>query len=309
MQREDMPLTSEKRSMLVTGLVLLGLIVWAYWPVFSEMAEKWSTDPQYSHGYLVPLFAIGLAYWRRHNLKLDQCRMDWRGLILLTPGIVLFLAGGFFYFDFAAAISLILTLAGAVLIVAGPVALRWSLPMVGFLAFMVPLPFAVEMALSHPLRRIATQGSTWILQTIGFPAVSEGNTILLEHGRIAVVEACSGLSMLLTFAAMTTAVAMVVTRPLLDRAIVLLSTVPVAVAVNIARISLNGIAIEIWGSEVANKWFHDQGGWMMMPMALALLGLELWVLGRLLVAPKPKAAIPLPTRPTSGQRPPVAAAR
>ena len=171
--------------------------------------------------------------------------------------------------------------------------------MIAFLAFMVPLPYAFETALGRPLQGVATRASTWVLQTLGFPAVSEGNVILLEHGRIAVVEACSGLSMLLTFGAMTTAVAMVSSRPILDRVIVVLSTIPVALAVNVARISGNGIAIEFWSVDVAHKWFHDQGGWLMMPLALGLLGVELWVIGRLLVAPRPKAAIAVVGLPVS----------
>ena len=191
---------------------------------------------------------------------------------------------------------------GALLLLNGTKALRWGLPMIAFLMFMVPLPYAFETALGRPLQGIATQGSTWVLQTLGFPAVSEGNVILLEHGRIAVVEACSGLSMLLTFGAMATGVAMVITRPLLDRVMVVLSTIPVAIAVNIARIVSNGIAIEFWGAEVAHKWFHDQGGWLMMPLALVLLGFELWILNRLLVVPRPNVAPALPGIPSPHPR-------
>src|SRR5262249_5187392 len=142
--------------------------------------------------------------------------------------------------------ALIPTLFGIALLVGGPAAFRWSAPMILFLGFMIPLPYAIETALGRPLQSIATQGSTWMLQTLGLPAVSEGNVILLEHGRFAVVEACNGLSMLLTFAAMTTAMAMVVNRPLLDRLLLVLSTIPVAVFVNIVRIAANGVAIEVW---------------------------------------------------------------
>lgn len=271
------------------GAALAVLILWAYWPALGEMADKWQTDPQYSHGYLVPLFAAGLALWRRNDLDRAKCRTDWRGLIPLAVGALAYVAGGYLYLDSLAGLALIPTLLGAVLLVGGPAALRWAWPMVAFLVFMVPLPFSVEHALGRPLQGVATRGSTWVLQTLGLPAVSEGNTILLEHGRIAVVEACSGLSMLLTFAAMTTGLAMVITRPLLDRAVIVLSTIPLAVAVNIARISGNGVAIEVWDVETAHKWFHDQGGWLMMPLALGLLGLELWVLGRLLVPAKAPA--------------------
>ena len=276
-----------------SAVTLFGLIVWTFWPAISDMAEKWQSDPQYSHGYLIPVFAIGVAYSRRKKLDVVNCRIDWRVLIPLATGAGMYVAGGLFFFDYASAIALLPTLLGAVLLLGGSAAARWSLPMIAFLAFMVPLPFAFETALGRPLQSLATGCSTWVLQTLGFPAVSEGNIILLERGRISVIEACSGLSMLLTFGAMAVALAMVINRPLLDRAIIVSSTIPVAIAVNVARISGNGIAIEFWGPDAAHKWFHDQGGWLMMPLALGLLGLELWILGRLLIVPLPKAAIPI----------------
>ena len=301
-------LTQTNWSVVVAATLLFGLIVWTFWPAIGDMAEKWQTDPQYSHGYLVPIFAVGLAIWRRNRLDQTKCRCDWRGLILITIGAIGYVVGGYLYLDFACGGALIPTLLGAALLLGGPAALRWSWPMIAFLAFMVPLPYRLESALGGPLQGIATSGSTWLLQTIGLPAVSEGNVILLEQGRIAVVEACNGLSMLLTFAAMTTAVAMVSTRPLLDRILVVLSTIPVALAVNIARITGNGIAIEAWDVQTAHRWFHDQGGWMMMPLALGLLAVELWVLGRLF---PPASAAPVASfvgRPAA-LRKPVAAAR
>ena len=64
---------------------------------------------------------------------------------------------------------------------------------------------------------MATTASTYLLQTLGFMAFAEGNVIQLNEARIGVVEACSGLSMLITFFALSTAAALVVKRPLLDR--------------------------------------------------------------------------------------------
>jgi exosortase/archaeosortase family protein len=133
--------------------------------------------------------------------------------------------------------------------------------------------------------------------------------ILLEHGKIAVVEACNGLSMLLTFAAMTTGMAMIISRPWLDRLILVLSTIPVALAVNILRITANGVAIEIWDVERAHEWFHDQGGWLMMPVALTMLWIELWLLKRLLVEPSAVRPIPIVAPPAVRPRQPVAVAR
>jgi exosortase len=292
--RTEPPSSSPARAATIgAGLALGGLILWAYWPALGEMAEKWRTDPQYSHGYLVPVFAAVLLYLRRGRLDRSKCRPDWRGLIPIALGAAMYATGGFLYMDVLSAGALIPTLLGAVLILGGPAAVRWAWPMILFLGFMIPLPYFVETAVGQPLQSVATHGSTWVLQTLGFPAVSEGNTILLEHGKIAVVEACSGLSMLLTFAALTTGMAMVIQRPMLDRVILVASTIPVALAVNIARISGNGIAIEVWDVDTAHRLFHDQGGWLMMPLAIALLWLELWVIGRVLVEAPGRSNLPV----------------
>src|SRR3569623_463086 len=68
------------------ALALGGLILWTYWPAFGDMAEKWQSDPQYSHGYLVPLFAVGLAIYRRKSLDVTRCLPNWRGLFLVLLG-------------------------------------------------------------------------------------------------------------------------------------------------------------------------------------------------------------------------------
>jgi exosortase len=266
---------------LATALVMLAL--WSFWPVLVEMGRKWHSDPQYSHGYLVPVFSCVLLYLRRSQLPGASIRADWRGLLLLAFGALGYVAAGYVNFDYLAIASLLPVLAGIAVLVGGWPALRWSWPGIAFLIFMIPLPHRLEHALGGPLRSIATQLSTWSLQLLGFPAFGEGNVIVMEKGKIAVVEACSGLSMLLTFAALTTAMSIVIKRPLADKIVLLLSTIPVAIAVNALRIVSNGVAMDIWGLEVANDFFHDQAGWVMMPVAIAFLWLELWMMSHLLV--------------------------
>ena len=51
-------------------------------------------------------------------------------------------------------------LAAACLLWGGPYALRVAWPGLAFLAFMIPLPYRMEVALAHPLQRLATLGST-----------------------------------------------------------------------------------------------------------------------------------------------------
>src|SRR5262249_55987947 len=134
--------------------------------------------------------------WQRRTMRAEVTwRPDWRGLPLLVAGVLLHLVGGSLYFDWLDAVSMLPCLAGVVVVMGGWPALRWCWPALAFLIFMVPLPYRIETALGQPLQRVATLGSTYILQTVGLTAFAEGNTIQMASGKIGVVAACSGLSM------------------------------------------------------------------------------------------------------------------
>src|SRR5262249_26497498 len=145
--------------------------------------------------------------------------------------------------------------------------------------------FRVGVALADPLQRVATIASTFLLQTIGLPAVAERNTILLNEAKLDVVTACSGLRMLVIFFALATAVALLIRRPIWEKCLVVASAAPIALASNVVRITVTGILQQSVGAEAAKAVFHDLAGWLMMPLALALLGLELRLLDLLFVEP------------------------
>jgi exosortase len=279
---------------LAAGTLALAL-VWSYGSTLEAMAERWWSDPQYSHGFLVPLFAAAVLWSRREGWTKVRWQPSWWGLPVLALALALrLIAAGS---DIAAldAFSLLPALAGVVLLAGGWTLLRWSWPALAFLGFMLPLPFTIEAALAQPLRRVATVVSTYVLQTIGCPAFADGNIILIEDNRLGVAEACSGLGMLLTFFALSTAFALVVRRPLVDRLVLVVSAVPVAVAANVARISATGMAYYAWGqhSATAHAIMHDLAGWLMMPLALGLLWLELRLVDRLFVQPAVPRPLPL----------------
>jgi exosortase len=286
-------------------LVLAGLgllLTWVYWPALAAMVRQWTYNPQYSHGYLVPLFALALLLLRREQWATVSFRLNWWGVPLVAAGAALYLAGAYAFVDWLEGVSLLPCLAGVAVLLGGWPALRWAWPAIAFLGFMVPLPFGLEQALGGPLRTLATQASTWALQTLGLPALAQGHVIVVRAHKIGVAEACSGLSMLLTFAALATALAIVSRRPLLDRLVLLASAVPVALLVNVVRITATGVLYETAGSRVAHAFFHDFAGWLMMPLAVALLWLELRVLARLLVErgpEQPLALAGLPAEPPS----------
>jgi exosortase len=273
-------------SLLLVG----GCLLWALWPALGAMADRWARDPRYAHGYFVPMFALALLWMRRSRLEGTVPRPSAWGLAALAMGAALQLVGGYYYevsrtsgVAWIEGLSLLPYLVGVVLLLGGWGFLRWAWPSIAFLAFMVPLPTRIELALGPPLQFLATTASTYLLQTLGFMAFAEGNVIHLGAAQIGVVEACSGLSMLMTFIALSTAVALVVRRPLVDRLVLVASAVPVALLANIARITLTGVLHETVGGQIPSTFYHDLAGWVMIPLALVLYWIEIVILCRLLI--------------------------
>ena len=160
--------------------------------------------------------------------------------------------------------------------------LRRVWPAIAFLVFMLPLPQSLNDKIAMPLQTLAATGSCFLLQLSGFWAIRSGNVINLDtpHGMAAldVALACNGLRMLMTMCATITATVILVPMPAWKRVILFLSAVPIALVSNMIRIVTTGWCYYLFTGPSAKEWAHDVSGWMMMPLALALVGLELVVL-------------------------------
>jgi exosortase len=273
----------------VLGLALAGCLAWSYWPTCSDIAERWSHDPSYSHGFLVPLFAAYLLYLRRDHLTKGKLSPSAAGLGLILGALAMRLVGTRFHYGWFDQLSIIPCIGGIAWLLGGRTVVRWAWPALAFLLFMIPLPHSLAHALSGPMQSFATVSSTFFLQVLGRPALAEGNVILINDVELGIVEACSGLRMLVVFFALSTGVAMLIKKPLWEKLLVGFSAIPIALVTNILRITVTGLLHDTVGSEIANAIFHDLAGWLMMPLGLAFLGLELLLLNRLLIDPAPSA--------------------
>jgi exosortase len=282
------------------GLFSLVLLGWAFWPTLQLLSKTWSSNPEYNHGFLVPLFSL-LILWSR--------RAQWESLTFQPVSLVavfffillaiLRLAAALMGIDYLDNLALIAGLFGIAALVGGWSAVRWAWPALLFLLFMIPLPFTVAHGLSGSLRSIATLSSAYFLQTFGFPVVTEGHVLLLGEHQIAVAEACSGLSMLYVFVAIAAGMAIYLKRPWFDRLILLLSSFPIAILANCIRIAVTAFAFQVAGKEMGEYIFHDLAGWIMMPLALGMIWLMLKYLDQVLVIPPEDAPLKVSTPPSA----------
>jgi exosortase len=282
-------------EVILVAVGLVAALIASHWATLATMAERWSSNPQYSHGFLVPVFAVVVLWFRRGMLQGVVWQPAWIGLPLLLMGVGTRLFAIQMDFEPLEALALLPTVFGAVLLVGGRSVMSWSWPALAFLVFMMPLPYSVEVALAVPLRRLATVMSTYSLQVLGCPAIAQGNVIYIGDIPLGVEEACSGLGMLMTFFALSTALAMIVETSMWDRCILVGSAVPIAILANVIRISATGLAIYHTGrdSQLAHLIYHDLAGWLMMPLALGLLWVELKLMSRLLVELPEDAPLPV----------------
>jgi exosortase len=257
---------------------------WSFWPTFFELFDAWSRVPDYSHGFVVPPFAALILWLRRDKLTGIGQPAPVLAMALFGLSLAMRHAGDAFYYTFLDAWSLLPWLAALAALVGGWPLLRWSLPAIGFLAFMIPLPFALESIMSSPLQRMATLLSTNLLQFCGQPAFPEGNVIVLGEHRLEVAQACSGLRLFVGIVAIAYAYVVLLARPLWEKLVLFAAAGPIAVAANVARIVATGLLFEMpWVASVqVERWAHNLAGLVLMPLlAIVMYALLLMYLGLL----------------------------
>jgi exosortase D (VPLPA-CTERM-specific) len=108
----------------------------------------------------------------------------------------------------------------------------------------------------------------------------EGNVIDLGSYKLQVAEACSGLRYLFPLMTLGFIAAYFFKGAWWKRAVIFLSTLPIAVLMNSLRIGAIGIAVEYWGIAMAEGILHDFEGWLVFMICIAILVAEMWVLAR-----------------------------
>jgi exosortase len=265
--------------------VMTTIIVMCYWNSLVATWETWSL-PMYNHGYLIPLLAVFLLFLRRQPIEPASTAECWIGAGLIILATVIRVAAAYFVAFTVDRISFLICLLGVFLFVGGFRALRWAGPPIAFLVFMFPWPGFLTDHIMRPLQTLATIISTYSLQTAGIDAFRDGNRILLEHAPANVAEQCSGLRMLTIFIAMSIAWAMMSGhRPLWERIFIVFPSSPViALIANSIRIALYAVFLSLGVEEGAvQRVFHDFAGLVMMPIALVLLFLEVYILSRVVI--------------------------
>jgi exosortase len=286
---------SERRFAIVSAAVTSALSVLVFAPILYYMVDHWRDQADYSHGFLIAPLAAYFAWERRARLRNTPVQPSWWGLVPLALGALSLAIGRLGVELMSMRVAFVLTLIGLNLLLLGiPIFRVLAFPLC-FLFLMVPLPQSLVNVVAFPLQLLAADIAVQTLQLFGEPVLREGNIIHLPGSQLFVAEACSGLRSLMALGTLGVVFAYFFRKTWYERAILVASTLPIAVLVNAFRVWLTSWLTLHFGPEMASGVIHQTEGFFTFALAFALLLLE----ARLLAALRRRTA----AAPIAGARP------
>ncbi len=275
------------------GLIVLA-VAFLYATVLMRLVGHWWSDENYSHGLLVP-FVIGFIIWFRLSAlnELTKKPAVWLGGVLVLGSLFMLLAGTLGAELFVQRISLVAMLAGLIVYFYGLQIVRALVIPFFLLLLAIPIPQIVFNKIAFPLQIYASQFAVWGIRVFGVPTVRKGNVIeILPEGSVQVialevVEACSGIRSLMTLMALALILvfftrsrdfvkpenwlAFLKNRDVIRGAILIVSSIPIAVITNAGRVTSTGVLTYFYGIKATDSAAHEVSGWLVYILALALL--------------------------------------
>ncbi len=259
------------RSYRYSYLLLLPLFVLMYYNIVPFMVDQWYNDPNYSHGFIVPIIAGYFIYERREELMSAESAPASLGMVIILVGLLQLCVGYLAFELYTMRSSLIVLLAGLILFFFGMKVFRILLLPVLYLFFMVPLPYIVYDSIAFPLKQLVAKYSVEALQLMGVIIIREGNILILPETTLEVADACSGIRSLVSLLALAAAFALITQKGTMKRVIMIIAAIPIAILTNGVRVMGTGILAQYWGAKAAEGFFHEFAGLAVFAVALMLL--------------------------------------
>lgn len=253
-------------------VVVLSLLIAAlYFDVVVHLVRDWWDDPNFSHGFLVPLFCAFVIWSQRKRLETVPTRSSWSGLVVLFASLLLLVLGVFGAELFLSRVSLVFFLAGVIIYFCGWRYFRALLFPWACLFLMIPIPAIIFNQITLPLQLFASHLASSMVSLLGVPVLREGNVLHLPTATLEVAEACSGIRSLVSLITLAIMYGYFSEPTLSGRTIIALAAVPVAVVTNGVRVMGTAILGYYWDPQKADGFFHTFSGWVIFVLAMGLL--------------------------------------
>lgn len=274
--------------------LILALFLLLTFPVWHWLWGEWWNNDYYSHGVLILLVSLYLA-WRTferrekvvpvvpegHDITtLRQAQGtargvqahetgDNRGIFLLLCSLLLFL---YFSADkayYLAAFAMIFMLAGLLWSFGGTKTVRHVAFPLAYLLLMVPLPFVERATL--PLSLWTGTCSGYLVRWLGLDVTVRGAAVTLPNTDLVIGAQCSGINSIMALTALTVLVAYLLEGPWWGRLALVALAIPLAILGNIMRVANLLVVATYFGADAAFRFYHDYSGFLFFALVLLLL--------------------------------------
>lgn len=268
---------------LIAAVMLIGI------PTIITLAEQsWTTEAG-SHGPIVIATGAWLI-WHQGLLRSPVPpgpRHSWLPFLLLGFALaswifgraydLLLLEGSGFYGAFLAMVALRV----------GWKRIFSNLFPFTYLAFLIPIPGWVLDYVTAPLQQLVSISASSLLSMLGYPVFREGVVITVAQYQLLVEEACAGMNSLMGLMSVSMFYIYLLHRASWKHAALLaLCIIPIAVVVNIIRVSILILLTYHFGDAVAQGFMHATTGMLLFAVALSLMVLTDKLLRMLLESAK-----------------------
>jgi exosortase D (VPLPA-CTERM-specific) len=241
----------------------------------------WGARQEFSHGPLLPLLALWLA-WRQRGVLAELPRDGTlAGVTVVALGVLVVFAGDRSALMPIVHYGLVVMICGLVVAWLGTSAIRhiWLPLLLLFLA--IPLPNFILNNLSSEMQLMSSQLGVALIRLFGVSVSLDGNVIDLGEHKLEVAAACDGLRYLFPLITLSFVMAYFYRAPLWKRAIVFASSIPVSILMNGLRVGSIGLLVERFGMGMAEGFFHEFQGWLMFMFSAGILFIEIMLLSRI----------------------------
>lgn len=253
-------------------LALLVLFAWLYVSILHHLFLQWINDKDFSHGIFVPIFALFVLWQDRKRLKAIPICPSRAGLPLVILSMVVLVLGVLGADIFLPRVSLLILLAGLVIVFQGWTFFRAVLFPWAFLILMIPIPALILNRVTFPLQLLAAKLSAELLERVGVVVNLTGNIISLASGqKMDVAEACSGIRSLLTLVTLAIVYGYLMETRKWVRVLLVCLTVPIVVVANSFRVFVTGLLMQFGYIDQAEGVPHALAGVLIFAVALMML--------------------------------------
>src|ERR1700690_4087310 len=271
---------------ILSHLALLAILAFvacvaAFGSALLELVHRWNSQEEYSHGFLIPVVTAWLLWSRRDALRESVGQPGFAGPLVILLALSMHIVGELSAIWILSQVGFVVALIGIVLAIGGYSLLRVTFIPIVFLLFAIPLPYFIDAVLTLKLQLISSELGVFFIRLFQIPVYLDGNIIDMGVYKLQVIEACSGLRYLYPLLSLGFLAAYLFQGRLWQRALVFLSSIPIAVGMNGFRIGLVGFLVDRWGTAMAEGALHFFEGWVIFVACSALLAAEIYLLARL----------------------------